>query len=84
MTGMFAISLAGHDKGQIYVIIRQDDEYVYLADGNCRPVEKPKKKKKKHIQLIKTGLDEALKTKLTGAQTVYNEEIKHALKGRAK
>ncbi len=84
MTGMFAISLAGHDKGRMYVIISQEDEYVYLADGNCRPIEKPKKKKKKHIQLIKTGLDEALMTKLTGAQTVYNEEIKHALKGRTK
>ena len=34
MTGMFATSLAGHDKGQIYVIIKEEGEYVYLADGH--------------------------------------------------
>ncbi len=84
MTGMFAISLAGHDKGQMYVIIKDEGEYVYLADGYIRPLEKPKKKKKKHIQLIKTGLDEAFVTKIQNAQTVYNEEIRHALQGRAK
>lgn len=84
MTGMFALSLAGHDKGQMYVIIKEEGEYVYLADGRIRTMEKCKKKKKKHIQLIKTGLDENLLTKLENAQTIYNEEIRHALKVRSK
>ena len=51
-TGMLAKSLAGHDQGQIYVIIAADQEYVYLADGKIRLIEKPKKKKRKHVQLI--------------------------------
>ncbi len=84
MTGMFATSLAGHDKGQIYVIIKEEDEYVYLADGHIRKVEKPKKKKKKHVQIIKTGLDAQLTEKIRAQETVYNEEIRHALKNRAK
>lgn len=50
--GMLARSKAGHDAGRIYVIIDTDDAYVYLADGRIRTLDKPKKKKKKHVQLI--------------------------------
>ena len=53
MIGMLATSKAGHDRGVTYVIIGEEDEYVYLADGQTRTVEKPKKKNKKHIQVIK-------------------------------
>ncbi len=53
MTGMLASSKAGHDQKTIYVIIDEDDEYVYLADGRNRTVDRPKKKNRKHIQIIK-------------------------------
>ena len=52
MIGMLAVSKAGHDKRKIYVITGEDDEYVYLADGRKRTVAAPKKKNKKHIQII--------------------------------
>lgn len=51
--GMFARSKAGHDKGNLYLIVQAEPEYVYLADGTRRPMSKPKKKKWKHIQIIK-------------------------------
>ena len=41
--GMFARSLAGHDKGKLYVIVRVEEPYVYLAVGKIRPLERPKK-----------------------------------------
>jgi len=82
MVGMFAISLAGHDKGQMYVILKEDGEYVYLSDGRLRPIDKPKKKKRKHIQPVKSGLNEVLTQKLQSAQPIYNEEIKFAIKQR--
>lgn len=50
--GMLARSKAGHDKGHVYVIMNVDETYVYLADGTIRTVDKLKKKKKKHVQLI--------------------------------
>ena len=53
MIGMLAVSRAGHDSKSTYVIIGEDDEYVYLADGKIRTVDRPKKKNKKHIQIIK-------------------------------
>ena len=50
--GMLAKSKAGHDNGKTYVIYGVDDTYVYLVDGKHRTIENPKKKKRKHIQII--------------------------------
>lgn len=55
--GMLARSTAGHDKSNIYVIIAEDSAYVYLVDGKVRTLDRPKKKKKKHIQIIKDKYD---------------------------
>lgn len=54
--GNLAISKAGRDKGQIYVIINEDSEYVYLCNGTVRTADKPKKKRKKHVQPIVNGV----------------------------
>lgn len=82
MIGMFAISCAGHDNGQMYVIIKEDADFVYLADGKNKKLDNPKKKKRKHIQVVKTGTDEVLERKLKKQMTVYDEEIKRAIKLR--
>ena len=34
--GMFARSLAGHDKGRLYVISDVQEPYVFLVDGKIR------------------------------------------------
>ena len=53
IVGMLATSKAGHDKDTVYVIIREEGEYIYVADGQSRTAERPKRKNKKHIQIIK-------------------------------
>lgn len=53
MTGLLATSKAGHDKDSVYVIVKEDGDFVYIADGEGRTVEKPKRKNKKHIQPIR-------------------------------
>lgn len=50
--GNLAKSLAGHDKDRIYVILREEKEQVYVVDGKFHTVEKPKRKRKKHVQPI--------------------------------
>ena len=55
--GMLARSKAGHDKNEVFVIIGIENEYVFLADGKNRLICQPKKKKIKHIQLIKDKYD---------------------------
>ena len=52
MIGELATSKAGHDKDRLYMIVGEEGECVYLCDGRLRGVEQPKKKKKKHIQII--------------------------------
>lgn len=74
MIGYFAYSLSGHDKGKVYLIANEDKDYVYLADGDVRTIDRLKKKNKKHIQVIKkTG-------RRTDMTSVTNEEIKYQIK----
>ncbi|MBQ9155841.1 MAG: hypothetical protein IJ137_03575 [Eubacterium sp.] len=53
--GFFAVSLCGHDKGRLYMIVSEEGESVGLADGIHRGLANPKKKKKKHVQMIRCG-----------------------------
>ena len=57
MTGNMAASKAGHDKGGLYIIIREDEEYVYLCDGRLKKLANPKRKNKKHIQIEGTVVE---------------------------
>lgn len=79
MTGMFATSKAGHDKGKLYIIIKEEEEYVYLTDGRLKPVDAPKKKKKKHIQIIKRT-DPSIHIIIEEKREISNEEVKRAIK----
>lgn len=80
MIGMMASSKAGHDRNEIYVIVGEDEKYVYLCDGRLKTLERPKKKSKKHIQIIKAGNDEKLRRRLQENAPVRNEEIRYAIK----
>lgn len=50
--GMLARSKAGHDKDRIYVVIRTEDKYVYVADGDLRPLRHMKRKNAGHLQSV--------------------------------
>ena len=84
MTGFLASSKAGHDKNRIYVIIKEDSEYVWLADGNLKTVEKPNKKKKKHIQPIKSFYNEEMRNLLLEGKQVTDLQIMMVLKNYKK
>ncbi|MDY6351766.1 KOW domain-containing RNA-binding protein [Candidatus Weimeria sp. HCP3S3_B5] len=53
MTLLMGRSLAGHDKGQLYVIVRSEKEFSFLANGVTKTIARPKKKKNIHLQLIR-------------------------------
>lgn len=80
--GMMARSLAGHDQNQVYVILKEEGTYVYLADGKIRTVDRPKKKKKKHVQLMRTTPCE-LADKFAKGEAIRNEDIKRVIGGIA-
>lgn len=79
MRGKLAISKSGHDKDSIYVIIKEEAAEIYLADGRLKTVEKPKKKNKKHIQIIKK-LPKEITEMLPQDREFRNEEVKRAIK----
>ena len=74
--GMLAKSKAGHDKGNVYVIYDMDETYVYLVDGVLKTIDRPKKKKKKHIQIISRQYDisAADDVAIKSILKVYNKE----------
>ena len=37
-----ALSLAGHDKGHYYVVVGEEAEAVYVADGELKLLARPK------------------------------------------
>lgn len=77
--GQFARSLAGRDKGRLYIILASEGEYVSLTDGKHRTAERPKRKKKKHVQL-QDSKNESIKEKLMQKETIRDEEIRRILK----
>lgn len=81
--GMLARSTAGHDQGRLYVIIRMEAEYVWLADGILRTVEKPKKKKIRHIQVIHQYAD-PVKEALSRKEPLRNEPIKQIIQSESR
>lgn len=80
MTGHFATAKAGHDAGCLYVIIKEEKGYVYLSDGCLRPVTHPKKKNRRHIQIISAMVAENIRDRLLQRQKIYDHEIKYAIK----
>ena len=48
--GSVVRSIAGHDKGDLLLVVAVEDGYAYVSDGKLRKVSKPKKKKLNHLQ----------------------------------
>lgn len=76
--GMMVKSIAGHDKKKLYMIVHEQGDHVYVCDGELKTVDRPKKKNKKHVQLIKT-IPEAFAVKLANGSVIYNEDIRKVL-----
>ena len=71
-TGDLVISKSGRDKGRKLVVIKVTDEnYVLIADGDLRKIEKPKVKKIK--QLLYAGTSEY-------RENMTNSELRKMLK----
>ena len=78
-TGTIVKSLAGHDKEEVFFILREEGEYVYLVDGKYRALDKPKKKNRKHVETVSCEMDGPGK-KIRENQRVTDEEIARFIK----
>lgn len=56
MLRQVVLSKAGKDSGSFYAILLEDGDFAYIADGRLRKVDKPKRKRKKHLAPTNTVL----------------------------
>lgn len=50
--GSIVLSMAGHDRGRLYLVTKVEPPYAWLTDGQYRPLGNPKKKRIKHLRLV--------------------------------
>ena len=72
------VSKAGRDKGQMFYVIDTDEQYVYLADGKSRRLEKPKRKKRKHVEQV-PRTESRIAEKIRNGEKVLNSELRKEL-----
>lgn len=78
--GQVVTSKAGRDVGRDFFIIKLiDNQFVYIADGELRSLENPKKKKLKHLLLTKLYSEE-LELRLLNKVKTNNVDIRKLLK----
>ena len=71
-------STAGRDQGQLFYVIDVDDQFVTLVNGKNRPVEKPKRKKRKHVEKVLRS-ETRVAEKLRSGDKVLNGELRRDL-----
>ena len=72
------VSKAGRDQGQLFYVIDADEQYVYLADGKSRRLEKPKRKKRKHVEQV-PRTESRIAEKIRNGEKVLNSELRKEL-----
>ena len=72
------VSTAGRDQGDWFYVIGEDPLYLTLANGKDRPLDRPKLKKRQHVQ---TGLrsEPRVAAKIKNGDKVLNGELRRDL-----
>ena len=77
--GATCVSLAGHDKGRTYVIVKViDPEFVAVADGVYRGIQTPKRKRLKHLKIAEGASEIGFLAKIADG-TVKDNELKRQI-----
>ena len=77
------VSTAGHDQGEIFYVISTDDQFLYLANGKDRSLDRPKRKKRRHVQKVLRS-ETRVAAKLNSGDKVLNSELRRDLAFHAK
>ena len=72
------VSTAGRDCGSLFYVIGIQEEYLLLSDGRGRTLEKPKRKKRKHLKPVLRP-ETRVAAKLRCGDKVLNSELRRDL-----
>jgi len=71
-------STAGRDQGKLFYVIGTDQVYLLLVNGKDRTVEKPKRKKRKHVRKVLRP-ETRVAGKIRTGDKVLNSELRRDL-----
>ena len=72
------LATAGRDAGQWFYVIDADPVFLLLANGKDRTLEKPKRKKRKHVQKVLRS-ETRVAEKIRSGDKVLNSELRRDL-----
>ena len=72
------VATAGRDQGKLFYVVGTDPVYLMLANGKDRTLDKPKRKKRKHVQKVLRA-ETRVAAKLTSGDKVLNSELRRDL-----
>lgn len=76
--GQVVYSKSGRDKRRPFIVVDFDEQYVYLVDGDLRKLEKPKKKKFMHVQIVNVVIED-IKQRLENDDYLNDADFRKAL-----
>ena len=71
-------SLAGRDAEELFYVIGTEGDLLLLCDGKHRTLEKPKRKKRRHVQKVLRS-ETRVAAKLVSGDKVLNSELRKDL-----
>ena len=72
------LSTTGRDKGKIFYVIGTEGDLLLLANGKDRTLDRPKRKKQKHVQKVLRS-ETRVAAKLSSGDKVLNSELRKEL-----
>ena len=75
-------SAAGRDQGKLFYVIATDETYLMLANGKDRTLDKPKRKKRRHVQKVLRS-ETRVAAKILSGDKVLNSELRRDLQFHA-
>ena len=72
------VSTAGRDQGRLYYVISTDELFLMLVNGKDRTLDKPKRKKLRHVQKVLRS-ETRVAAKLASGDKVLNSELRRDL-----
>ena len=72
------VSTAGRDTGEWFYVIAEEQNFLFLANGKDRALDKPKRKKRKHVQKVLRS-ETRVAQKLRSGDKVLNGELRRDL-----
>ena len=71
-------AIAGRDTGSYFFVLATEGDFLLLADGKRRRLERPKRKRRKHVELVARS-QSPVAEKIRSNEKITNSELRRAI-----